>query len=200
MSNTDVFGECQQRMGEWVHYQRRCEYDMCARADPADNTPVCVWVLALSRACKEIGVIVDWMSDPTLSATCQGKWIVNENVVVSTVNLSFYTAYFSCTALSTNALRVKDLPADSKCIHWCYAVPLFIFLVAIRSSVSVSLELVGWERASKMLHIHEHFSIQSVCTIHYRTVHYCTAQQYTLWSRASTATVMFYIVSEMYYR
>ena len=56
-------------------YQRLCAYDMCARADSSDDTPMCVWMLALARTCKEVGVIVNWMDSPILVAQCQGKHI-----------------------------------------------------------------------------------------------------------------------------
>ena len=72
VSTESVFAECRDRLGDdWMTYMRRCEYDMCAHRG-TDNTPGCIWVLALARTCKELGVIVDWMTSPTLATMCQG--------------------------------------------------------------------------------------------------------------------------------
>ena len=76
-----IFGECLERLGDWNHFQRHCVYDMCARENTADDTPMCIWVLALARACKEVGVIVDWQSSTELLQRCQGKLDVSASPV-----------------------------------------------------------------------------------------------------------------------
>jgi hypothetical protein len=52
-----------------------CEYDMCAREDPSDNTPLCTMVSALAAACEKADIIVDWQADSALRELCDGKSI-----------------------------------------------------------------------------------------------------------------------------
>ena len=67
-----VFGECRQ-MVDYTKYRDGCEYDMCARSKKSDYTALCTWTAALARACKEVAVIVNWMSDVDLKQACQGN-------------------------------------------------------------------------------------------------------------------------------
>ena len=67
----DIFGACRDIVG-YQKYQDNCKYDMCARQNVNDNTPACIWIVAMARACKEYGIIVNWMADASLAEACSG--------------------------------------------------------------------------------------------------------------------------------
>ena len=46
---------------------------MCAREDPSNNCPMCNMVSALSFACEQAGVTVNWQADSELRGLCAGK-------------------------------------------------------------------------------------------------------------------------------
>ena len=71
VAHTEIFAECRSKM-EWMYFRKQCQYDMCARENNADNTPMCIWVAAMARACKEIDVIVDWQANTELLLLCGG--------------------------------------------------------------------------------------------------------------------------------
>lgn len=63
---------------EFNKYKDLCVQDMCAHlgVSASGQRPVCLWVAALARACKELdpSIIVDWHSDAQYAA-CMGKLI-----------------------------------------------------------------------------------------------------------------------------
>ena len=71
-----LFAECKAVMsvGEFNRFRESCVHDMCANSASSSIKPVCVWVAALARACKENGVIVDWIESPKFSE-CRGNFI-----------------------------------------------------------------------------------------------------------------------------
>ena len=72
--NRPVFDDCRDYMDPHK-FREWCMYDMCARSSTTNNKPLCIWISEYARACKEIGFIVDWMSDTLLAGYCSGKSI-----------------------------------------------------------------------------------------------------------------------------
>ena len=67
----DIFGACR-NIVEYQKFQENCKYDMCARQNVNDNNPVCIWIVAMARACKEYGIIINWMANEFLAGICSG--------------------------------------------------------------------------------------------------------------------------------
>ena len=67
----DLFDKCTGVI-EWRRLRTICEYDMCAREDPADNCPLCNALSALAYECHAAGVNVDWQTNAKLRGLCSG--------------------------------------------------------------------------------------------------------------------------------
>ena len=70
-----IFADCLV-FAEWRRFREMCEYDMCARLDQSDHTPLCVYVSALAAECQLFGVTIDWTVDEELSKLCSGICII----------------------------------------------------------------------------------------------------------------------------
>ena len=72
VGHQDIFSACT-GMINWVHYRTACEYDMCARKDPSDNCPMCLFVSAMAMDCLAHGIKISWYDNFELAHTCASK-------------------------------------------------------------------------------------------------------------------------------
>ena len=86
-----MFEKCKAVL-DWKKYQWMCEYDMCARADIEDYTPLCTMLSALAHACEKVGVTVDWQSDDTLRGLCSG---IARNFMLINMPTEYFKAQYA---------------------------------------------------------------------------------------------------------
>ena len=86
-----VFGECRDAI-DWRRFRKSCEYDMCARESPDDNTPLCLMVVAMAHACKDVGITVDWQSQAELRdfCACESYNKYYDNMQLTSISKSLY--------------------------------------------------------------------------------------------------------------
>ena len=66
-----VFGDCVDAV-DIKPFRKNCVYDMCAREDGLNYTPLCLWLGALSHHCRLAGVEVIWHTHTSLQTICAG--------------------------------------------------------------------------------------------------------------------------------